>query len=191
VPVLISLLRGVNIGGHHKIKMDALRRIYESLKLESVQTCLQSGNVIFQTENQNLAGLSKAIEAAIERKLGFRPNVIVRTVSELRSIIARNPFAKRSGIEPGKLVVTFLGAEPNAKARTQLLAMDIAPEELQVFGREFYIYFPNGQARMRLSWPRVEKIIGPAFTSRNWKTVTRLLELAQALNKSAARSVMP
>ena len=181
MPVLICMLRGVNLGGHNKIKMDVLRAICASLRCESPQTLLQSGNVVFRTSNKNLAQLSKLVGVAIEKKLGFRPEVLLRTVPELREAIARNPFAKRSGIEPGKLVVTFLGTELDAQAKKALLAMDIAPEELYAMGRELYIYFPNGQARPKLSWSRTEKIIGPAYTSRNWNTVTKLLQLSEEL----------
>jgi len=181
MPVLICLLRGVNIGGHNKIKMDVLRDLCGSLKCESPQTLLQSGNVIFRTSTRNTDQLANSLASAIESKLRFRPSVVLRTIPELHEIIARNPFAKRKGIDPGKLVVTFLGAAPDAQARKALLAMDIAPEELHIVGREFYLYFPLGQARLRLSWPRVEKIIGPAFTSRNWNTVTKLLSVAESL----------
>jgi len=181
MPVLIALLRGVNVGGHNKIKMEVLRDLCVSLKCESPQTLLQSGNVVFKTSAKNPTQLAKSLEAAIERKLGFRPNVIVRTVPEIRETIAHNPFSRRSGIDPGKLVATFLGAQPDAHARKELLAMDIKPEELHSIGRELFIYFPNGQARPKLSWSRVEKIVGPAYTSRNWNTVTKLLELAESL----------
>ena len=183
MPVVIALLRGVNVGGHNKIKMDALREICISLKCESPQTLLQSGNVVFKTSHNNVAKVAAAIESAIERKLGFRPSVLTRTTSELRDIVARNPFAKRRNIEPGKLVVAFLSGEPGAQAKKDLLAMDIAPEELHPIGHELYIYFPNGQGRPRLSWQRADKILGPCGpgTARNWNTVTKLLELAESL----------
>ena len=181
MPVLICLLRGVNLGGYNKIKMDALRAICTSLKCESPQTLLQSGNVVFRTGNKNPPRLAKLLGTAIENKLGFRREVLLRTVPELREVITRNPFAKRSGIEPSKLLVTFLGSELDAPAKEALPAMDIAPEEIHALGRELYIYFPNGQARPKLSWSRTEKIIGPAFTSRNWNTVTKLLQLGEEL----------
>lgn len=181
MPVLICMLRGVNLGGHNLIKMDVLRAICTSLKCESPQTLLQSGNVVFRTANKNVTQLAKLLGTAIEKKLGFRPEVLLRTVPELREVIARNPFANRSGIEPGKLVVTFLGSDLGKPAKKALLAMDIAPEEMHAMGRELYIYFPNGQARPKLSWSRSEKILGPAFTSRNWNTVTRLLQLGEEL----------
>ena len=79
--VIISLLRGVNIGGHHKIKMDALRNLYDSLKLADAQTYLQSGNVVFRTKEQDISRLAKRIEDAIEKSFGFRPVVVPRTSS--------------------------------------------------------------------------------------------------------------
>jgi uncharacterized protein (DUF1697 family) len=183
MPVLIALLRGVNVGGHHKLKMEMLREICVSLKCESPQTLLQSGNVVFRTKSGNSAQFCKSLEAAIEKKLGFHPSVLVRTIPEMREVIANNPFAKRSGIDPSKLVVAFLNGEPNAQARKDVHALDIAPEELHSIGRELYIYFPNGQARPKLSWPRVDKILGSCApgTARNWNTVTKLLELAESL----------
>src|ERR1035438_7866087 len=78
MPVIISMLRGVNVGGHNLIKMDGLRALYGSLKLRHPQTYLQSGNVVFQTEATDLAKLARKIEDAIERQFAFRPAVILR-----------------------------------------------------------------------------------------------------------------
>jgi uncharacterized protein (DUF1697 family) len=178
---MIAMLRGVNVGGHNKIKMEVLREICASLKCKNPQTHLQSGNVVFHTDVQDSDRLTKTLEALIDKKLGFRPAVLLRTIPEFQAAITRNPFAKRKAIDPSKLVVTFLGAEPNKAARDALLAMDIAPEEMHVTGRELYVYFPDGQARPKISWPRVERIVGPSYTSRNWNTVTRLLVLAESL----------
>src|SRR6202045_4645165 len=123
--VIISMLRGVNVGGHNKIKMDALRALYESIKLREAQTYVQSGNVILRTDERDIARLAKRIEDGIVRKLGFRPDVILRTATEMREVIARNPFAKRHGIEPGKLLVIFLGSDPGAEAREKILQIKV------------------------------------------------------------------
>ena len=181
MPVLICLLRGVNIGSHHKIKMEDLRTICTGLKLSGTKTHLQSGNAVFRCDERDLAALADKIESCIERKYGFRPEVLLRTIPEMREIIARNPFARRKGIEPSKLVVVFLEDEPSSDARQALLRMDIAPEELHVIGRQLYIYFPNGQARPKISWPQVAKILKTPTTARNWNTVTKLLELSEGL----------
>jgi uncharacterized protein (DUF1697 family) len=123
MPVIICMLRGVNVGGHNQIKMDALKALCVSLKLKDPQTYVQSGNVIFSTEENDLAKLGTRIQDAIERKIGFRPNVMLRTAAEMRTVVARNPFAKRKDIEPGKLLVNFLTSDPGKEAREKALAI--------------------------------------------------------------------
>jgi len=179
--VVVSMLRGVNVGGHNKVAMQALRSLYASLGLLDAQTYVQSGNVVFRTKEKNLASLAAMIESAIERSFGFRPSVILRTISELRAAIAANPFATRSGIEPSKLLVTFLAASPSAEARQKALSIKADPEELHILDRELYIYFPNGMARPKLSMASVERALKIPGTGRNWNSVTKLLELAEKL----------
>src|SRR2546427_789062 len=111
VPAVISMLRGVNLGSR-RIKMDALRDLYESLGLKDPQTYVASGNVVFQTKERDLARLTARIEAAIEKTFGFSSDVLLRTAPEMKDVIARNPFAKRRDINPGKLLAVFLAADP-------------------------------------------------------------------------------
>lgn len=179
--VAISMLRGINVGGHKSIKMESLRAIYESLGLRDAQTYVQSGNVVFRTAARDLASLAKRIESEIERTFGFRPAVIIRKPSELRETIRRNPFAKRSGLEPGKLVVTFLAADPSPEARVKMLSLKTDPEELRMEGREVFVYYPNGMGRSKLSPALIEKTLKTPGTGRNWNTVTKLLEMAEKL----------
>jgi uncharacterized protein (DUF1697 family) len=186
--VMISLLRGVNIGGHHIIKMEELRALYGSLRLRDAQTYLQSGNVVFRAEESDTAGLGQRIESAIEKNFGFRPSVILRTPEELRGVIARNPFANRKGLEPSKMAVVFLASEPSKEIREKVLAMKADPEELRMAGREMYIYFPNGMARPRLSVPTIERILKMASTGRNWNSVRKLLEMATTMEANNAKS---
>jgi uncharacterized protein (DUF1697 family) len=179
--VIISMLRGVNVGGHNKIKMDELRALYESLKLKGAQTHVQSGNVIFRSDEKDLAALTLRIQNAIERKFGFHPEVIARTRSEMRDTVARNPFARRRGIEPSRLLVTFLASEPKSEAREAVLQMKIAPEELRIEGRELYIYYPNGMARPTVPWVKIERTLKVSGTGRNWNSVTKMLAIAEEM----------
>jgi uncharacterized protein (DUF1697 family) len=187
--VIISMLRGVNVGGHNRIKMEELRALYESLGLLDAQTYIQSGNVVFRTKERDLVLLTKRIEDGIERSFNFRPRVIVRTSSGLRDVIARNPFAMRTGIEPNRLLVLFLASDPDADARAKALSIKVEPEELRIHDRELYIYFTNGMARPKLSIPLIEKTLKTPGTGRNWNTVTKLLEIAERLEASAAKTV--
>jgi uncharacterized protein (DUF1697 family) len=183
--VIISLLRGVNIGGHHKMKMAELRSLYESLGLRGAQTYLQSGNVVFRTKAADISKLAKRIEDAIEKSFGFRPVVVPRTTIELGNVISRNPFARHRGIDPKKLAVIFLKETPGAECLQTALKIKTAPEELWIDGREAYIYFPNGMGRPKMSWPAIERALKTTGTGRNWNTVTKLFELAQSLETSA------
>lgn len=185
MPAIICMLRAVNLPGHNKIKMETLAALCESLKLECVQTYVQSGNVVFVSSNKNLDGLSRRISGAIHAKLGFQPEVILRTAAEMRRVIAKNPFAGRPGIEPAKLLVAFLAGIPGKVARESLSKLDMRGEELHARGSELYIYFPNGMGRSKLPWPAVNKALGTPSTGRNWNTVLKLCEMAEALEKSA------
>jgi uncharacterized protein (DUF1697 family) len=181
MPVVISMLRGVNLGPHNRIKMDALRAVYTSVKLEDPRTYVQSGNVIFKTKEKNTPQLANKIQGAIQKKFGCCPDVILRTTDELRKAIAGSPFADRPNLEPGKILVTFLDAEPPREAAATLAKFKDYPEELHLKGRELYIYFPNGAGRSKLPWSSVERFLKVTGTARNWNSVTSMLKMAEEM----------
>jgi len=187
MPVVISMLRGVNVVGRHKIKMDVLRALYVSLKLENPRTFIQSGNVIFCTKEKNLSTLAKKIQAAIEGAFGFRPEVMLRTLDELRNSIAATPFPAHRALDPSKVLVTFLATDPCPEAGTTLLNFKHHPEELHIKGRELYIYFPTGMGQSKLRWSAVEKLLKAPGTARNWNSVTKMLAIAEELEAAEAK----
>jgi len=183
VAVFISMLRGVNVGAHNRIKMDALRALYQSLGLEDPRTYVQSGNVIFRTKEKNPSQLAKKIQAALERTLKCSAEVILRTPDEFRNVIANNPFSRRSEIEPGKLLVNFLSHEPPASAHQALQSFKRYPEEIHLVGRELYIYFPNGAGKSKLPWASLARQMKVEGTARNWNSVVKMLEIAEGLER--------
>jgi uncharacterized protein (DUF1697 family) len=185
MPVLISMLRGVNLGPHNRIKMDDLRALYKSLQLEEPRTYVQSGNVIFRTKEKNAAQLAKKIQAGIEKEFRFRPEVILRTIEELKRSLAANPFRTRHDLEPSKLLITFLSAEPAAKAHTIIRNLKVNREELHLIGRELYIYFPDGIGHSKLPWSSVEKLLKVTGTARNLNSVVKMLGIAEQLQAAA------
>jgi uncharacterized protein (DUF1697 family) len=174
----VSLLRGVNVGGHHKVKMDALRAMHESMGHRDVRTYIQSGNVVFRCAVKDMKRLAGAIGDAIEKTFGFRCDVIVRTAEDMRAAVENNPFAGRTDVDPGKLAVTFLPFAPPAEARAKLAALMIAAEEVHLVGSEMYIYFPTGMGQTKFPFAQVAKALGAAGTARNWNTVHKLVEMA-------------
>lgn len=179
--VTIAMLRGVNLGSYQKVNMEALRTVCGDLGLRDVQTYIQSGNVVFREDTGDLPGVARRIEEGIHTKWGFRPDVVLRTLPELRKVIARNPFAARAGIEPNRLLVVFMAKAPTRQACDQLLATPCEPEEVRIHGRELYIYYPQGMAHPKLSLVRMEKILQSPSTGRNWNTVNKLLAIGEGL----------
>lgn len=176
--VWISLLRGINVGGNKRIKMADLSALYESLGLAGVHTLLQSGNALFQSDEADAAALARRIEAGIEQRFGFHVDVFLRTRAQWRNMVGRNPFAGDSELDPARLLVTFLVHAPAADAVAALQGSHIGPEDVRASGAELFVYYPDGMGRSALSGAVIEKALKMSVTARNWRTVTRILELA-------------
>ncbi len=175
----VSLFRGINVGGHHKIRMDELKDLHESLGLKDVLPYIQSGNVVFKSDDADLARLRRQIEDGFEKKFGFHVEVIVRTSVELRDIIDKNPFQSQQSKESNWVVVMFLAAHPDDTAQEDLLKTHVGPEELFIIGKELYIYYTNGIGRSKLSNSFIEKKLQTVGTARNWNTILQLQKLIQ------------
>jgi len=183
MPIVISLLRAINVGGYASIRMTDLRALHESMKFEDVQTYIQSGNVVFRTDEKDMAKLAKRIQGAIAKKFKVTPGVMLRTIGEMREVVAKNPFAKRRDVEPNKLHVSFLDAKLTPGACEQLRALPLVTEEMIPIGKELFIYCSNGMGKAKIPWGKVDKICATRGTARNWNTVLKLLEMAEAIEK--------
>lgn len=182
--VVISLFRGINVGGHHRVKMDALRALYGSLGLQDAQTYVQSGNVVFRTKARDEEKLAQTIEKGFEAEFGFHSDVITRTRAEMEAVVLANPFKERDNILPSRLAVTFLQRDPGDDARDAVSQIKTDPEEMRVVGRELYVYYPEGMGRTKLPVRAIDKALGVTGTVRNWNSVTELLAMAKAMEES-------
>ena len=172
----IVFLRGINVGGHRRIPMADLRALLERLGYEGVRTHLQSGNVVLESKASPKA-LGSAIERGIEDGLGLQVEVFVRTRDELAEVIARDPLGKVA-TNPSRYLVSFLSGKPAAARVREAAAVDVAPEQFVVIGREIYAWHPNGVQASKLAKVLSERRLGVTATARNWNTVTKLLALA-------------
>lgn len=179
MPVYVSMLRGVNLGGHKKVKMEELRALYSALKLQSPQSYIQSGNVVFRANSSDAAALAGKIERAIEKKFGFQSKVLLRTTDEMRQVVATNPLRAREA-EPSKLLVTFFHDHVAPETVKKLAAIE-CDEEIRVHGRELYIYFPTGIGRSEIRAVLERTLKATPGTARNWNSVLKLLEMAEGL----------
>jgi uncharacterized protein (DUF1697 family) len=172
--VYVALLRGINVGGKTRIAMAALRDTCASVGCEDVVTYIQSGNVVVKSK-LTADKLRSALEEAIAKEFGFNPAVMLRTAKELAAVADRNPYPDA---DDKSVHVGFLHAGPNATTKKCLAAIDCAPEELTVDGRDIYLHLPNGMGRAALP-VQMERCLRPTpVTVRNWRTVTKLAELA-------------
>jgi uncharacterized protein (DUF1697 family) len=174
----LAMLRSINVGGRNRIPMADLRALVAALGFSEVTTYVQSGNVVFGGTGspKNVAG---AIEKGIAAELGLAVPVVVRSKRQFHAIVDGTPFADLD-VDPKLLHVTFLGEIPGPEAVTQLagLAGQFGDDRCEVAGENAYLYCPGGYGETKLSNAYLERRLGVTATTRNWRTVTTLAEMA-------------
>lgn len=176
----ISLLRGINVGPKKTVKMEDLIALYKSLGLENIRTYLRSGNVVFEAPARETDTLASILADSITGAAGFPVAVLIRTGDELRAIVANNPFLAEKPYDPGTLHVTFLSGLPAAVSVGEVNKVRDETDRFAIRGKEVYLYCPEGYGRTRFSNIFFEKRLGLVATTRNWKTVTVLADMAGA-----------
>ncbi|SNY24492.1 DUF1697 domain-containing protein [Paractinoplanes atraurantiacus] len=172
----VALLRGINVAGNTRVSMDGLRKVFADLGHEDVKTYLQTGNIVF-TAGGKAAQIAAELEKKVAADLGVSPTVLLRTVAEMSAVLDANPYLDDES-DHTKLHVTFLAEKPDAKHRDALTRPDGETAEFQLRGREVFLHCPNGYGRTKLNNSFIEKKLGVRATTRNWKTVAKLCELA-------------
>lgn len=174
----ISILRGINVSGQKLIKMDALKKMYESLNFKDIQTYVQSGNVVFVASEMETKVLEKMISSTIETEFGFEVPTIVLDVNTLKNIIDGNPFAKDKTKDSSFLHITFLADPPKAFDKESIEHKKLINEEIEFTPNAIYLYCPNGYGKTKLNNNFFESKLNVNATTRNWKTANELLKLA-------------
>lgn len=175
--VKIALLRGINVGGKNRLPMKELSALFVEAGCDDVRTYIQSGNVVFRAGSTEGEELSSVISAMISERFGYRIPVIVRTAQALQEIVQANPFLQ-AGAETDKLHIMFLADLPDSELVDALDSNRSPGDEFAVRGREIYLHCPNGAARSKLTNSYFDSKLSTTSTSRNWRTVGKLIELA-------------
>ena len=170
----IALFRGINVVGRRMLPMRDLKRLIEKAGCLDVETYIQSGNVVFHSE-ADPATLSQQLTAAVSRRYGFAPRVVVKTLAQLKRAASGNPFPEACN-HPTTLHLFFL-AETAKNADITSLEAFRTSERFALKGTTFYLHTPDGFGASRLA-QRVERALGVDATARNWRTVSALIELA-------------
>lgn len=177
----IVLLRGINVGGHKKIKMADLKQLLLSLEFTSVVTYIQSGNVIVQHSSEDIQLLEMRIRAGIEEQFGFEVPVLMFTYEKLDRILKNNPFInkiKDNELESKKMYFMLLYEHPDRKVSGELSLISFAPEEFSIIEDVVYLFAANGYGKTKLHSNFFEKRLKCQATARNLKTMNKLLELS-------------
>ena len=169
-----ALLRGVNVG-RNKLAMADLRALLAGLDCQDVQTYLQSGNAVFGSTTKR-AELARAIEQGLA-ELGVSSRVLLRTGDELAGVLAGNPFLERE-TDPTKLHVTFLADAPAADRIQQLQVPAGETATFHLQSKEVFLHCPDGYGRTKLNNSFVESRLATVATTRNWRTVIALTDMA-------------
>jgi uncharacterized protein (DUF1697 family) len=181
--IYIALLRGINVGGKNQIKMADLKRILESIGLIRVETYIQSGNVIFES-NDNEVTLRKKIEDKVEAKFGFSAVVVLRTAAELERLIRDCPFseaevaeAESANLEGESRYVALLTEAPVQEKIEYLNPFQSESDQYRIKNRDIYLLFRHSIRNSKLA-NSLQKLDAPA-TVRNWKTINKLQALVK------------
>jgi uncharacterized protein (DUF1697 family) len=184
ITIYIALLRGINVGGHNRIKMAELKTMFETMGLGRVKTYIQSGNVLFES-NEREELLRMSIEHEIKQVFGFPVTVILRTAAELVRIIENSPFSDEEvaeakvSSEGESLHVALLLEAPSKEGIERLSIIRSESDKYQIEGRDIYLLFRQGVRNSKLA-KNLQKLDVPA-TMRNWKTLNKLTELAKEM----------
>ena len=171
--VYVGLLRGVNVGGKTKLAMADLRRIAEDCGFEDVRTYVQSGNVVFRTGGA-AAAVAQKLRSAIAAETSLNPPIAIRSAAQLAKVVEQCPFDDTANVHVTFLVEGAKGAAPKVDQE------QFAPERYEVRGKEVYLYLPNGLGRSKLAAALSKGAAAADGTTRNWRTVTAVLEMARA-----------
>ena len=172
----LALLRGINLAGKNRLTMKDLAAMFVDAGCVDVRTYIQSGNVIFNAPARVVAGLPVRISADIEERFGLRVPLVLRTAAQIDATLRGNPFLK-AGAAEGELHVLFLAEKPVSRRIQDLDPDRSRPDEFQVLGQEIYLRLPNGVGRTKLSNQYFDSRLAAISTGRNWRTVSKLLEL--------------
>jgi uncharacterized protein (DUF1697 family) len=172
----IALFRGINVGGKNKLPMKDLAATLENVGCQDVATYIQSGNAVFRSEEADASLLSGRIEAAIKERHGFEPRVLVLGSEEMEQVVRSNPFPQAES-EPRTLHLYFLVASPERPDLDGLEGNKSDGERFVLGDEVFYLHAPYGIGRSRLA-ANAEKLLGVPTTARNWRTVRKVMDIA-------------
>ncbi|QCW98652.1 DUF1697 domain-containing protein [Aggregatimonas sangjinii] len=175
----IALLRGINVSGQKKIIMSELRDMLKALNFQDVETYIQSGNIALKSSEGRNAKVAEKIKKAIADTFGYDVPVLVKTYGELKSIFKKNPFTDASDIEHKRVYFALLQETPQPELIKTFQQEKFEAEAFMVTNDCVYLNYKMGAGKAKLSNTLIERKLKVSATSRNYRTMVKLLEMAQ------------
>jgi uncharacterized protein (DUF1697 family) len=173
----VALLRGINVGGNKIVKMDDLKKWFATLGFKNVKTILNSGNVIFESADDDEAALGKKIADKLKKELGHEVGIQIRSIEEIQELADRNPFKKIKITPETRLYITFLVDKPKSKLKIPYTSPEKDFRILEVTHREICSVVDLNLGRGTVEAMGIlEKEFGKNITTRNWNTIGRILK---------------
>jgi len=177
----IALFLGINVGGRHRIKMTDLRLLLKDLGLEDVNSYIQSGNLVFRSEKVDTSELSEKISAAIADNYDFKPKVLILKKEKFVWDMEANPFPEVES-DDRRLHVFFLAEKAENPDIAGMEEVKNDSEQFELTENAFYLYAPDGVGHSKLV-SKLDRLIGVPTTGRNWRTIRKIREMANELEK--------
>ena len=172
----IAILRGINVSGKRKILMKDLKQLFQSAGFQNIQTYVQSGNVIFDSEETRPSDLETRIEELIAEKYGFQVSVIIIKPEQLNRIIAENPFTPNEDTIKQNYLVLL--KEAPAPDKVKELNSSSFKDEFEMNKKYIYIKYRTKYSDSKLNNNFIENKLKVTASTRNWKTVLKLSSMA-------------
>lgn len=172
----VVFLKGVNIGGHKKVKMDVLKKALATYRFDHVRTYINSGNIIFQSE-ENKEAIKERVNQIIEANFGIKAEMIIKSEAELLSIIDRNPFDIEKETEHNKRAVVMLSEKVEPDQMSIFQKEGKVDEKFYLIDDLLFIYYHNGFGKSKFTTSYIERKLHVTTTARSWNTMLKLTEM--------------
>lgn len=177
----VAFLRAINVAGHAMVAMSDLRDAYTAAGCKNVRTYINSGNVVFEIPEAQASAVFPKIRTKVRKLIGGEPEVLFRTVRELEDLVKRTPFKSYESETNIKFYVAFLSQKPSAKPALPLMCSEEAVEAIGINNLDVLIVSrPKRKGFFGFPNAFIEKEFGVSATSRNWNTVTKVLQFARS-----------
>ena len=176
----IVLLRGINVGGHKKVPMAELRELLTKTGFKHVKTYIQSGNIILQTPEEKISVVEESIKKAIQSHFGFEVPVIAKTRHQLITIFENCPFSEE---KKENSYFIMLSDVPEAALVREAMKISYDNEAFHIINDALYLFASKGYGNSKFNMNMFEKKLNVKATSRNYKTMVKLIAMASEIVK--------